>query len=137
MASTVNTKGVCRLPLQGAVQLFLLLEDNDNTVKYLDPIVRRANPANTVEGETITLDRVLLERRKELVGEGHRLYDLMRNNLRVERVDETPDSKVSSIPKHYAKDLSFDWSFYKIVLPIPKAEIDANPNLKDQQNPGY
>ena len=61
----------------------------------------------------------------------------MRNNLRVERVDETAPSKVSSIPKHYAKDLSFDWSFYKIVLPIPKAEMDANPSLAGQQNPGY
>ena len=27
----MNTKGVCRLPLQGAEQLFLLLKDNDNT----------------------------------------------------------------------------------------------------------
>mgnify|MGYP002626419746 CR=1 FL=1 len=111
--------------------------DNANAVKYLDPIVKRANPANSVEGETITLERVLLERRKELVGEGHRLYDLMRNNLRVERVDETPSSKVTSIPKHYAKDLSFDRTFYKIVLPIPKAEMDANPSLQGQQNPGY
>ena len=74
--------------------------DNANAVKYLDPIVKRANPDKTVAGEDITLDRVLLERRKELVGEGHRLYDLMRNNLRVERVDETAPSKVSSIPKH-------------------------------------
>ena len=112
-------------------------KDNANAVKYLDPIVKRANPDKTVAGEDITLDRVLLERRKELVGEGHRLYDLMRNNLRVERVDETAPSKVSSIPKHYAKDLSFDWTFYKIVLPIPKAEMDANPSLAGQQNPGY
>jgi hypothetical protein len=105
-------------------------------VKYLDPIVKRANPAKTVEGEEVTLDRVLLERRKELVGEGHRLYDLMRNNLRVQRVDET-DSKVSKIPAHYSKYLDFDRTFHMIVLPIPKAEMDANPSLKDQQNPGY
>ena len=52
-------------------------------------------------------------------------------------MDETAPSKVSSIPKHYAKDLSFDWTFYKIVLPIPKAEMDANPSLAGQQNPGY
>ena len=112
------------------------LEDNANAVKYLDPIVRRANPDNTVEGETVTLDRVLLERRKELVGEGHRLYDLMRNNLRVQRVD-AKDSKVSKVPAHYSKYLDFDRTFYMIVLPIPKAEMDANPSLADQQNPGY
>ena len=110
--------------------------DNTNAVKYLDPIVKRANPAKTVEGETVTLDRVLLERRKELVGEGHRLYDLMRNNLRVQRVDAT-NSKVSKSPAHYSKDLDFDRTFHMIVLPIPKAEMDANPGLQGQQNPGY
>lgn len=112
------------------------LGDNANAVKYLDPIVKRANPARTVAGETVTLDQVLLERRKELVGEGHRLYDLMRNNLRVERVDEK-DSKVSKIPAHYSKYLSFDRTFHMIILPIPKAEMDANPGLAGQQNPGY
>ena len=44
--------------------------DNDAAVKYLDPIVKRANPDNTVVGQTITLERVLNERRKELVAEG-------------------------------------------------------------------
>ena len=29
----------------------------------------------------------------------------------------------------------YDWNFHKILLPIPKKEMDANPNMK--QNPGY
>jgi hypothetical protein len=33
------------------------------------------------------------------------------------------------------ESMSFDWSYYRVVLPIPKAEINANPNIL--QNPGY
>ena len=107
--------------------------DNDAAVKYLDPIVKRANPDNTVVGQTITLERVLNERRKELVAEGHRMYDVIRNGLTVERKD-VKDSNLSKT-KHDTKYMTYDWNFYMIVLPIPKKEMDANPNM--EQNPGY
>lgn len=107
--------------------------DNATAVKYLNPIVQRANPANSVEDKVLTLDDVLNERRKELVGEGHRMYDLMRNGLPVKRVNET--DKAISKTKHNTAYMEYDWNFFRIVLPIPKAEIDTNPNI--QQNPGY
>ena len=107
--------------------------DNDAAVKYLDPIVKRANPDNTVVGQTITLERVLNERRKELVAEGHRMYDVIRNGLTVERKD-VKDSNLSKT-KHDTKYMTYDWNFYMIVLPIPMKEMDANPNM--EQNPGY
>lgn len=107
--------------------------DNNAAIKYLDPIVKRANPDNTVQGETITLERVLNERRKELVAEGHRMYDAIRNGLTVERLNET--DKNLSKTKHDTKYMSYNWDFYMIVLPIPKKEMDANPNM--DQNPGY
>ena len=99
----------------------------------LDPIVKRANPDNTVVGQTITLERVLNERRKELVAEGHRMYDVIRNGLTVERKD-VKDSNLSKT-KHDTKYMTYDWNFYMIVLPIPKKEMDANPNM--EQNPEY
>jgi hypothetical protein len=34
-----------------------------------------------------------------------------------------------------SEKMNFNWNYYKCVLPIPKAEMDVNPNLK--QNPGY
>ncbi|MEG1616259.1 MAG: RagB/SusD family nutrient uptake outer membrane protein [Bacteroidales bacterium] len=113
-------------------------EDNNKAVHYLDAIVRRANPENTVVGSEVTLERVLTERRKELFGEGHRLYDAMRNNLRIERIDEKVS--VVSSTKHLSMSddcKSFDWNYYKIILPIPKFEMDTNPNMREQQNPGY
>lgn len=106
-----------------------------DAVTYLDEIVKRANPAKTVVGTTITLEKVLNERRKEFYGEGHRMFDAMRNNQRIVRQD-IPDGKVKHLSlSDYAR--SFDWNMFKVVLPVPKAEMDANPNMRDQQNPGY
>lgn len=117
-----------------AAEAAVKLNDNDAAVKYLDPIVRRANPDNTVEGTTVTLERVLNERRKELVCEGHRMYDAVRNGLSIERLNET-DKKLSKT-KHSAKYMKdINWDFFRILLPIPKREMDANPNMV--QNPGY
>ncbi|OKZ07553.1 MAG: RagB/SusD family nutrient uptake outer membrane protein [Bacteroides oleiciplenus] len=117
-----------------AAEAAVKLNDNDAAVDFLDPIVRRANPDKTVQGEKITLERVLNERRKELVAEGHRMYDAVRNGLTIERVNVT--DKNLSKTKHdtkYMKDIN--WDFYMIVLPIPKREMDANPNM--EQNPEY
>ena len=111
--------------------------DNPSAVKYLNAIVSRANPANSVEGSTVTLDRVMTERRKELVGEGHRFFDALRDGGSVDRHDVKGQSKISST-KHYitkAEKMNFSWDYYKCVLAIPKAEMDANINML--QNPLY
>lgn len=105
--------------------------DNTKAVKYLGAIARRANPSRTLE--TVTLDDVMTERRKELVAEGHRMFDVIRNGGTVKRIDDT-DSNLAST-RHFAADKEFNWDFYKIILPVPKAERDANPNVA--QNPGY
>lgn len=115
-----------------AAEAAVKLEDNDKAIKYLNPIVQRANPDNTVEGMTLTLEDVLNERRKELVAEGHRMFDAIRNGLTITRYDEKTDLTKT---KHFSKNLEYDWNFHKIVLPIPKAEMDTNPNM--EQNPGY
>ena len=111
--------------------------DNHNAeaVKYLKAIVERANPAKTVEStQTVTVDQVLEERRKELVGEGQRMFDLLRNGKSVERKNAT--NKALSKTKHTCSDefMTIGLDNYKIVLPIPLAERNVShlPN-----NPGY
>lgn len=116
-----------------AAEAAVKLSDNTTAVKYLDPIVVRANPEKTVAGKTLTLTDVLTERRKELVCEGHRMYDAIRNGLSIHRED-IKDSAIKST-KHDTSYMDYDWTFYKIVLPIPKREMDANPNMT--QNPEY
>lgn len=112
-----------------AAEAAVKIGDNRNALKYLNAIVTRANPAKSVTG-TVTLDRVMEERRRELVGEGHRLFDAMRNNLRIERKGK---SHVSPLLRTETK--SFDRTYYKTVMAIPRREIDANTNIV--QNDGY
>lgn len=81
------------------------------------------------------LKRTLLERRKELVGEGQRFFDAMRNNETVVRYTSEAEQGW-----HYSlikEAQSFDRTFTKAILPIPISETNANPVLKGEQNPGY
>lgn len=111
-----------------AAEAAVKLSDNTNALKYLNAIVTRANPAKSVTG-TVSLGRVMDERRKELVGEGHRLFDAMRNNLRIERKSATHNS-----PLLRPETKSFDRTSPKIIMAIPRSEIDANPNIKQNED---
>ncbi len=64
----------------------------------------------------LSLDDILNERRKELAFEGHRWYDLTRNNKGVEVLQNVTTTD-------------------QYLWPIPQAERDVNPNMN--QNPGY
>ncbi len=70
------------------------------------------------------VNAILNERRKELAFEGHRRMDLLRKGLPLR----------SSGP---AASISKPCVDPKVILPIPQREIDINPGLKGQQNPGY
>lgn len=74
---------------------------------------------------TATLENILLERRKELAFEGHLVYDMARTGTALHRIDYQGAAD--------AKDIEFP--SYRWALPIPKGEMDANPNMV--QNEGY
>lgn len=102
---------------------------------YLDPIVNRANTEKHVTQSESTLSRVLKERRKELVGEGQRFFDAMRNNETIVRYKEA-----NNRGRHYPlnkESQTFDNTYFRAILPIPITEVNANPILRAQQNPGY
>lgn len=82
--------------------------------------LRRNRIANYVDVTSVTLEDVLMERRKELVAEGHRCWDAWRNGKSV-----------------FSPRLNreVDGHFEKSILPIPKRERDISPALA--QNPGY
>lgn len=75
------------------------------------------------------LSDILLERRKELAFEGHRYWDLARNNMNVTRVNTA--GNYSGVP------LTIATTNFRRIFPIPQAELDANPAIRDQQNTGY
>lgn len=76
-----------------------------------------------------SLENVLAERRLELAMEGHRLYDLARNGLDI----PNPATPAGFVRFNDGDDLPF--GDYRYALPIPNAEMNANPNMV--QNSGY
>ncbi|MBS2213961.1 RagB/SusD family nutrient uptake outer membrane protein [Carboxylicivirga mesophila] len=69
------------------------------------------------------------ERIRELIFEGFYYHDLKRFGLGFER---SPQENTSA-----ANDLKILGDDYRWQWPIPTSEINGNPNIKEQQNPGY
>lgn len=79
-------------------------------------------------------DEIFKERRRELAYEGHGIWNYLRKNRSFVR-DASHFTVVSIDPTTTAgRDADL---FHKVVSPIPITEMDANPNMRDQQNPGY
>lgn len=86
------------------------------------------------------LDDILIERDKEFICEGMRWSDLRRLNVGFDRYKSNPAEDGYDIYKFVVKaadGLSYAAGDHRLTWPIPKGELDANPNLKGQQNPGY
>lgn len=101
--------------------------DQTNAAYYLNEIVERANPAATVAEINVDLDRILLERRKELVAEGHRMFDLIRNKRNIVRMSSDRVFDTST-------PLLITYDNYQVIFPIPRDEINVSSMT---QNPGY
>ncbi|MNZ81615.1 SusD family protein [compost metagenome] len=68
---------------------------------------------------------LLAERRKEFPFEGHRLFDLNRNGFNFTKFRTGGETINVTYPNQ------------RVILPIPQSELDANPSIRSQQNPGY
>ena len=111
------------------------LNDKASAVKYLNAIIenRTSDASKVVTASDITLDRIYIERRKELVGEGHRYFDCLRRGEKIVRYTSAEDQGWHEVLNKDAQ--SFTRDDYKAISAIPQSEINANPNIK--QNPGY
>lgn len=111
--------------------------NNDKTkaVEYLNELVknRTTTEASLATVDNITLERILIERRKELIGEGQRYFDALRNNETITRYTSEADKGWHKTLSKEAQ--SFNRDYFKAIAAIPQAEINANPNIK--QNTGY
>ena len=110
-------------------------KDKTKAVEYLNDLVKKrtTTEASLATVDNITLERILIERRKELIGEGQRYFDALRNNETITRYTSEADK---GWHKTLSKDAqSFNRDYFKAIAAIPQAEINANPNIK--QNTGY
>ena len=115
-----------------AAEAAFQLGDETTARSYLNQVATNRVPGFT--GYTSTgqalLNDILLERRKELAFEGHRYWDLARYDLNVTRINLSGNYP-AGVP------LTIATTNFRRILPVPQSELDANPNIRDQQNPGY
>lgn len=90
----------------------------------------------TYTGETL-LEEVKKERVRELFGEGFRYTDLKRWGKGFTRSEAQDKNIITQAGSANYELLSLPANDYRWLWPIPQAEIDANPQIKDQQNPQY
>lgn len=102
--------------------------DFTNANLYLNKIKTRAGIANVnLTSQQTLLAEIDKERRLELVGEGHRWFDLVRTGKAVQVMTQyfsvTPGYSTATIDQH------------NLLMPVPQGQINTDPAIK--QNPGY
>jgi tetratricopeptide (TPR) repeat protein len=107
--------------------------DKVKASNYLNAIRKRSPGLALSTSSDVTLDMIIDEKSKELFAEGQRYFDMIRLNRSIEFNDEFIFPAVQIT--HRTKTI--DRTFPKAILPLPVSETDANPAIKNQQNPGY
>lgn len=126
-------------PFRIAEQYLILAEayaksgNSSEAVKYLNEL--QNNRGGSLALTTASIDDILKERVRELFGEGFRISDLKRNGKDMKRGDAQIANSIY-LPSTY-QQFSKTSGDHRFLWPIPKDEIDANPNIKGQQNEGF
>lgn len=108
--------------LGGAANIVLGAAD----LNFLRSVRIAGYTAQTFATAPALVDAVLQERFKELCFEGFRFFDLKRRGLAVDRIaTDVTSTNWQTLPA----------GNFRFALPIPVAELQANPNVA--QNPGY
>ena len=102
----------------------MLQNKNTEAAASINVVRARAN-ASPVAPEDVDMDYILDERARELLGEYHRRFTLVRTGTLLDRV-----RRLNPKSKDGIRDYHVHW-------PIPQTAIDANSGAELKQNPGY
>lgn len=106
--------------------------DATEAATLLNAISKRSPDLALYTNTTVNEDAILKEKKKEFYSEGLLYWDMLRLNKSISFDDSAFGGlNITTRPQ------TIDRTFPKTILPIPLSEINANPALKDQQNPGY
>lgn len=141
-------------PLQNDIQIFrhaemLLLKaeylvmngqwsEVEGVIKELRDARSRTQEAKSmpiITDEQSAWKAILDERRVEFAFEGHRYLDVKRLGHKAGLTEFFVRDNMDCL-EYNACSLPLNEA-YKLTLPIPRTELQANPAIRDQQNPGY
>lgn len=119
-----------------AAEAYFQTGDLARAMQRINEVKARAerNPGDLVltDPAQVTLEEILDERARELIGEFHRWFDLKRTGTLKERVLRY-NKDVRNISSPFAGADGED----KILRPIPQDALNLNSNKDFPQNPGY
>lgn len=122
-----------------AAESAVYLPDADAN-KYLNALRsnRIADYQSVNYNSDVVLNEIKAERERELIGEGFRMSDLRRWDMGFQRYAEhTENSALNGVVVAAGRAMKYDKDDFRFTWPMPKTEMDSNPQLKGQQNPGY
>jgi len=101
-----------------------------DALSYLNALMAQRDPSFAGYSSTgaALLNDIVTERRKELAFEGDRFFDMNRLKLPIVRAGN---------PGAIPAPLNIPYPDDRRLGPIPLTEIQSNPNIAGQQNPGY
>ncbi len=125
--SDVSDTKVLRLSEMYLIAAEASLPGNElDALTYVNYITSRRGAVAIASTGPQLFEDIISERRKELAFEGDRYLDLQRLKRDVVRSTNYPSS---------ARTILYNDN--RRLLPIPQSELDANPNIRGQQNPGF
>jgi hypothetical protein len=125
----------CDVPYMRAAEMYLIEAEakarlgQADAVTILFEFVKARNSSYVLSTNTgqALIDEILVQRRIELWGEGFRFFDLKRTNSSLDRTEANHDSGiVNGVLTVPPTDKRWQWL-------IPRAEIDANPLIKQNE----
>ncbi|SEB04129.1 RagB/SusD family nutrient uptake outer membrane protein [Pedobacter hartonius] len=131
--TTIITDGPSDFVVLRYADVLLMLAETENELantaaaaQYLNMIRTRAGLTGTAAVSQAGLrDAIALERRLELIGEGHRWFDLLRTGTALQVMNQYfRDNNIQiTIDQHH------------LLMPVPQSQVNTDPSIK--QNIGY
>lgn len=128
-----NPKNICHVPLMRTAEMILIeaeckarLGNEPEAQKLLFNLVSTRDPNYTKSTNTGNdlIEEILIERRKELWGEGFSYFDMLRNQKPLVRGSDHRSTK------------NFEANSWMLIHKIPRKELDINPYINEEdQNP--
>ncbi|MCM1312927.1 MAG: RagB/SusD family nutrient uptake outer membrane protein [Bacteroides sp.] len=127
-----------------SAELYLIAAEayyNQNEEGLANTYLSALQSARNLRAQTYTgialRDEIRNERHREFIGEGFRMGDLKRWNIGFKRGEPQEGGAENVIYNSESNSMEYEADDYRFLWPIPSHELDANPQIKNQQNPGY